>query len=266
MPDPLSHPPRRRTGGFTLIELLVVIAIIAILASLLLPALARAKDRARAVQCVSNVRQLGLAMLNFIGDNEDEMLPAAVWDASINANREWAFAYVPGTVDDALRNGLLGPYLGNVNQVVQCPSARYDAKVVNAMNLQGRPLVSYGYNSFYLSRKVDPSVGHWRGYPHSSVHHPTDTIAFADSGGVNKGLLMPVTDITAPNWAHASGSPGPTVHDRHNRRANVVWLDGHVSSERLAPYGRAALSSDSHLGFLDPNQDDKRDDDWFDRE
>src|SRR4051794_30618398 len=70
-PMPASPVPPRPTRAFTLIELLVVIAIIAILAAMLLPALARAKDRARTTNCLSNMKQWGLAQQLYAGENND---------------------------------------------------------------------------------------------------------------------------------------------------------------------------------------------------
>lgn len=253
-------------GGFTLIELLVVIAIIAILAALLLPALARARQTGLATACRSNERQLGMAGMMYADDNGGQMLPAAVWDPTLNANREWCFAYVAGPLEDAFKKGLLGPYLAQVNRAIQCPAVTLDKRVLDGLNLQARPNVSYGYNSFFLSEKVDASVGHWRGYPMASVRHPGETLMFTDSGGLRSGLLYPTTDITSPNFITSSGSPEPTVHARHAQRAHVVWLDGHVSAEKLAPYGRLPAPGKTEIGYLDPNNDDARDDDWFDRE
>lgn len=74
MKEPDLFPPRRHR--FSLIELLITVAVIAILAGLLLPALNRAREKARALNCLSNLKQTGMAAISYAGDNEDCLLPA----------------------------------------------------------------------------------------------------------------------------------------------------------------------------------------------
>src|SRR5512145_3160809 len=97
-----EHPPAAGPGlaagrGFTLIELLVVIAIIAVLAALLLPALSRAKESARAMQCLNQMRQLGVAVRLYTDDHEDTF-PRSMHSAATHGELPWGRT--------------LGPYLG----------------------------------------------------------------------------------------------------------------------------------------------------------
>jgi len=121
-------------GGFTLIELLVVIAVITILASLLLPALSRAKQKALAIVCLNNLKQLTLAWDMYAHDNNDTLVPnnpANMFDAQGNKFPTWAwgdmrYGYPDGTNIDYIigqREGSLGPYV-RTKKVFKCPSDR----------------------------------------------------------------------------------------------------------------------------------------------
>jgi prepilin-type N-terminal cleavage/methylation domain-containing protein len=119
---------REEERGFTLIELLVVIAIIAILAAMLLPALSRAKAKAEAIKCLSNLKQLQLGWQLYAGDFNDVMLP----NAPLGATTDQTWVY-PGTGEDWLmadantnvalyRASILAPFLGNQLGVYKCPA------------------------------------------------------------------------------------------------------------------------------------------------
>ena len=196
-----------RRNRFTLIELLVVIAIIAILAAMLLPALAKAREKARQSSCVNNVKQLSLGAMMYVDDNNEFFMPRfqpiAIYPEPAGSVRWSPFPGAKGLLDVYINNSYVGlfPSLG--------PSLR-----------------GYGYNGALINGTV--ATGQVK-RPSAILLFVDDTwgggTAYQPSQGVaGWGQNFTSTPATAPVW----GVNCP--YGRHNNQVNVSFCDGHVSN------------------------------------
>jgi prepilin-type processing-associated H-X9-DG protein/prepilin-type N-terminal cleavage/methylation domain-containing protein len=198
---------RRRATAFTLTELLVVIAVIGVLAGLLLPVLLQAQARGRSAQCVSNLRQWGVALNLYANDNGGyyprrgqgvqplgQITPAADWFNALPP-----YAGQPSFVDAV--NAGHPPRPGD-RSIFVCPSATPSSS--------GQYFLPYAMN-MYLSPAIRP-------LPHNRLLIPNPSqLAFMADGPVAWSSTVP-------------SSQAYSVQARHSGRANVCFVDGHVAS------------------------------------
>ena len=210
-------PTRSRSSSlaFTQLELLAVIAIIAILAAIIIPVVGSVRARASATKCISNLRQIGMVAGAWSNDNRGRIVPV----------------FYPGDPNNAgsLRNwtGLLAPYMGRTSTAAFLTANEMEVYVCSL-----RPdRFGYAYNYQYLSW-VQEDVNRYQWATVREIGNPAQTVLMADS----KNELTTVENfaswrayLRAPNLA-AGVKDSISAFD-HSGKANVLWVDGHVSSE-----------------------------------
>ena len=199
---------KRLRGGFTLIELLVVIAIISILASMLLPALGKAKEKGVAIYCVGNLHQIGLAMQMY-GDDSEDRLPVSYASIGDPNAGNWTNNFTPWT-------RALAPYYGANTNVLRCPG-------FNAFYKHSG--YSYFMGSSAFAFNTDPNAPPPGWSPASvslrSIMFPS---MYVLSGDCNYPSSTNNADINDNEVNVLFSLPSPT----HNNRVNVLFADWHV--------------------------------------
>jgi len=241
-----------KKAGFTLIELLVVIAIIAVLMAILLPALNLAKDQARRVHCINNVKSLTLAWLLYKDDHDQRLVggfPARTSDA-------WMLGPTGNDPDpieqkkEGLRQGKLFPYVKNVD-VYRCPS---DQRIM-------RP-PQYTFGSFSIAGGMNGEEKEWSNrhlIKYTEIIRPATKFVFVeecDPRGYNRGSW--VMDREADNWI----DPLAIWHSKN--RSTLGWADGSVEmhmwvNKSTIDMAKRAYEGDTSIFNMTPPADERDD-------
>ena len=229
----ISSPQGKTRSGFTLIELLVVIAIIAILAAILFPVFAKVREKARQTSCVSNMKQIGLAVMQYTQDNDE------------------LYGYRKTTSDgsdnDALATSwkmVLQPYIKSTG-VFKCPSNPQKENFDNALIAPGP--ISYGANT------VDGGYGVFGTLPANgdaaslaSVETPASTIVVCE-------VTIPNTDWKINNTCCGFGTG---LYAGHTSSSNFLFGDGHVKSMKPLATITTAMGGSGTLNLWDRTNTD----------
>ena len=206
--------------GFTLIELLVVIAIIAILASMLLPALSKARGSAKKAKCLSNFKQIGLANAIYSSDNVG-MLPNTLVGPE-NGGSTWMYTLLPYIGGNHTTTDTTVAFS---NPVFQCPSSNLGSNAYRSGLIYAQNMYVGGINSSMIGV----------GIPVFKIKKPAAMLSNAETNLANRGFSVVLKNPYdgyfqyRPTYIYCCMTISVEWHDG---LANCLWIDGHASSER----------------------------------
>ena len=246
-----TPPAYRRLRPFTLIELLVVVAIIAVLAGMLLPALNQAREKAKGIKCLGNLKQIGAANQLYADDHDDLFVPYTTSTGMAGAGDYWLGEKLDSEYFDLTTSPRLGPYYGNAKYLTVCPGAVLEG---DPSHVKGG---GYGYNGKWLGRhgsSSSPPVT----FKRSTMRAVSTTAAFADCANHGRTNTKPLaySPYLDPK-VHPDGDRTRygSTHFRHSGMAGIAWLDGHSSSEPVGSLNPEPGKSDK-IGWLGAEDED----------
>jgi len=233
--------------GFTLIELLVVIAIISILAAILFPVFARARESARRASCMSNLKQIGLGMMMYVQDYDEIYPPRSIAWQGTPPGGDWAKVNHPQTY--WYWQQMLYPYTKSI-QVFICPSTDSWSDNTGALNQ------NYGVNYYLFAGGTTGSPV----VPIASVVSTSTTYAIMDAGGWSitksqantyaSGFYIPGMGTSGGTCSGASGAALTDCQTgRHFLGVNMAFADGHVKWLKSSQVVAASKLSDAKSPF-----------------